>query len=65
MGARSPCPAGCYRQQIVATTDGVPLFVEEVTKMVLEMDGQRQGTLDDVRLERALPLTIPATLQDR
>ena len=58
-----PCPL-CMRQQIVATTDGVPLFVEEVTKMVLEMDGQRQGTLDDVRLERALPLTIPATLQD-
>jgi class 3 adenylate cyclase/tetratricopeptide (TPR) repeat protein len=41
------------RQQIVATTDGVPLFVEEVAKMALEMGG-----------ERALMLTIPATLHD-
>ena len=52
------------RQQIVATTDGVPLFVEEVTKMVLEMEGAHEGTLDAARRERASTLTIPATLQD-
>jgi tetratricopeptide (TPR) repeat protein len=51
------------RQQIVAATDGVPLFVEEVTKMVLEMHAERQGILDTAPRERALTLTIPATLQ--
>jgi class 3 adenylate cyclase/predicted ATPase len=46
-------------QQIVAKTDGVPLFVEELTKMVVE-----SGL--DVGAQRAgpLPLGIPATLQD-
>ena len=52
------------QQHIVATTDGVPLFVEEVTKMVLEMGGQRRGAQDAARREPALRLTIPATLQD-
>jgi tetratricopeptide (TPR) repeat protein len=52
------------RQQIVATTDGVPLFIEEVTKMLLEMGGQRQVALDAARRERVPTLTIPATLQD-
>jgi class 3 adenylate cyclase/predicted ATPase len=51
-------------EQIVARTDGVPLFVEELTKMVLESD------LLEEREERyALtgplpPLAIPATLHD-
>jgi class 3 adenylate cyclase len=52
------------RQQIVATTDGVPLFVEEVAKMVLEMGDQHAAALDAARRERALMLTIPATLHD-
>jgi predicted ATPase/class 3 adenylate cyclase len=52
------------RQRIVATTDGVPLFVEEVTKMVLEMGAQREGTPDAAWHERALTLTIPTTLHD-
>jgi predicted ATPase len=52
------------RQQIGASTDGVPLFVEEVTKMVLEMDGTREATLNTAQRERALTLTITATLQD-
>lgn len=50
--------------QIVAKTDGVPLFLEELTKAVLESglltEGEKQyrlnGTLSD--------LTIPSTLQD-
>jgi class 3 adenylate cyclase/predicted ATPase len=50
--------------QIVEKTDGIPLFVEELTKMVLELgllvlDGK------GYRLTGPLPqLAIPATLQD-
>jgi class 3 adenylate cyclase/tetratricopeptide (TPR) repeat protein len=50
--------------QVVAKTDGVPLFVEELTKNVLESgllieDGERY------RLDGPLPpLAIPSTLQD-
>ncbi|MBI3801912.1 MAG: adenylate cyclase, partial [Deltaproteobacteria bacterium] len=46
-------------QQIVAKTDGVPLFVEELTKTVLELQlnvGARRAV--------PLPLAIPATLHD-
>jgi class 3 adenylate cyclase/tetratricopeptide (TPR) repeat protein len=51
-------------EQVVAKTDGVPLFVEELTKMVLE-----SGLLEEVNgryeLTRPLPpLAIPATLHD-
>jgi len=51
-------------EQIVTRTDGVPLFVEELTKMVLESD------LLEERQERyeltgpLPPLAIPATLHD-
>jgi class 3 adenylate cyclase len=50
--------------QIVAKTDGVPLFVEELTKTVLEA-----GFLDEKPDRYVLsgplpPLAIPATLQD-
>src|SRR5262245_59958009 len=50
--------------QIVAKTDGVPLFVEELTKMVLESDllQEREDCYD---LTGPLPpLAIPATLHD-
>jgi predicted ATPase len=51
-------------QQIVAKTDGVPLFVEELTKMILESGLLTAGT-DRYELRGALPpLAIPATLQD-
>jgi predicted ATPase len=51
-------------QQIVTKTDGVPLFVEELTKMVvgsgllLEADGHYELT------GQLTPLAIPSTLQD-
>ena len=51
-------------QQVVAKTDGVPLFVEELTKMVLESgwlkerDGQYELTAT------LPPLAIPMTLHD-
>ena len=47
--------------QIIAKTDGVPLFVEELTKTVLEAragEGQQNHTSNDSTL------AIPATLQD-
>lgn len=51
-------------EQVSARTDGVPLFVEELTKMVLESPLiQERG--DRYELEGPLPrLAIPATLQD-
>src|SRR6266581_1920132 len=50
--------------QVVARTDGVPLFVEELTKMVLE-SGLLQERGDRYELTGPLPpLAIPATLHD-
>jgi hypothetical protein len=50
--------------QIVAKTDGVPLFVEELTKTVLE-GGLLVAGPQGWRLDRPLPpFAIPATLQD-
>ena len=50
--------------EIVVKTDGVPLFVEELTKMVLE-SGLLQEGQDRYELAGPLPpLAIPATLQD-
>ena len=55
-------------QQIVSKTDGVPLFVEELTKMVTES----MGSIESIRSiesvgatgQPSLPLGIPATLHD-
>jgi predicted ATPase len=58
-----PLPAEVM-QQVVATTDGVPLFVEELTKMVVELGlvKEREGRYE---LTGPLPpLAIPATLHD-
>src|SRR4029434_7275003 len=50
--------------QIVAKTDGVPLFVEEVTKTVLE-SGLLQAQEEHLALTGPLPpLAIPVTLHD-
>jgi predicted ATPase len=50
--------------QIVEKTDGVPLFVEEMTKAILE-SGQLKALDDHYALTGSLrTLTIPATLQD-
>jgi predicted ATPase len=54
-------------QQIVTKTDGVPLFVEELSKMVLESglvqeeEGRYVGTYGSAAIP---PLAIPSTLQD-
>jgi predicted ATPase len=52
------------QQHLVAHTDGVPLFIEEVTKLVLESD-LLQAHADHDALSGSLPaLAIPATLHD-
>ena len=51
-------------QQVVARTDGVPLFVEELTRMVLE-SGLLREREDHYELTGPLPpLAIPTTLHD-
>jgi predicted ATPase len=51
-------------EQIVTRTDGVPLFVEELTKTVVE-SGLLHETADHYELVGPLPpLAIPATLHD-
>ncbi|MGH6884232.1 MAG: AAA family ATPase, partial [Hypericibacter sp.] len=61
-GGRSLPPE--LMDQIAAKTDGVPLFLEELTKSLLE-SGQLQERGGRYELAGALPsLTIPSTLQD-
>jgi predicted ATPase len=50
-------------QQIVAKTDGVPLFVEELTKMVLESI-ESLGSVGSHNHTSLQVLAIPATLHD-
>ena len=50
--------------EILKRTDGVPLFIEELTKTVIE-SGQLRDEGDRYRLDEALPrLTVPETLRD-
>lgn len=54
-------------QQLVAKTDGIPLFVEELTKMVVDSGllQERHDQPGQYELTAPLPpLAIPATLQD-
>jgi class 3 adenylate cyclase/predicted ATPase len=57
IGARTLPPE--IRDEIVAKTDGVPLFLEELTKTVLE-----SGLIADAQQQPLPPLAIPATLHD-
>ncbi|ETW97569.1 MAG: hypothetical protein ETSY2_44400 [Candidatus Entotheonella gemina] len=51
-------------QHVIETTDGIPLFVEEYTKMLLE-EGWLREAADRYTLTCSLPRHIvPATLQD-
>jgi class 3 adenylate cyclase/DNA-binding SARP family transcriptional activator len=51
-------------EQILAHTDGVPLFIEELTSTLLE-SGVLRETADGYLLDGPLPpLAIPSTLQD-
>ena len=52
--------------EIVGRTDGVPLFVEELTKAVLESAGQSQTVLMSVpAAAHAVPATLHAALMAR
>lgn len=51
-------------EQIVIKTDGVPLFVEESTKMLLESGLMQEDGEAYVLTGPLPPLAIPATLQD-
>jgi class 3 adenylate cyclase/tetratricopeptide (TPR) repeat protein len=60
-GKRLPEP---LLDEIASKTDGVPLFVEEMTKAVLE-SGMLREAVDDYRLDGSLSaLAIPTTLHD-
>jgi TOMM system kinase/cyclase fusion protein len=50
--------------QILARTDGVPLFVEELTKTILESGLLREGDERYVLTGPLPPLAIPASVQD-
>ena len=51
-------------EQILQKTDGVPLFVEELTKTVLE-SGLLSESEGEYKVEGALPpIAVPSTLQD-
>ena len=50
--------------QIVAKTDGVPLFMEELTKSVLESGLVREESGAYVLASTLTPLAIPSTLHD-
>ena len=55
---------GEVQEQIIRKTDGVPLFVEELTKTVLQ-SGLLEDSPQGYRLTQALPeLAIPSTLAD-
>ncbi|MGB7292193.1 MAG: adenylate/guanylate cyclase domain-containing protein [Thermodesulfobacteriota bacterium] len=56
-------PAELVRE-VVAKTDGVPLFVEELTKMVLESGLLREQEATYELTSPLPPLAIPTTLQD-
>ena len=58
-----PLPAEVL-DQIVGKTDGVPLFVEELTKTVLEFGLLREEDGSYALAAALTPLAIPATLQD-
>jgi class 3 adenylate cyclase len=52
------------RDQILSKTDGVPLFVEELTKSVLESELLREEGDAYVLASALTPLAIPSTLHD-
>ena len=54
------CPPAAFLDQIVARTDGVPLFIEELTKMIVEAGILAEGDA----FQGDLSLVIPESLQD-
>jgi len=52
------------RQEIIARTDGVPLFVEELTRALIELAEQSKMAAGGARNARDADLNVPATLHD-
>ena len=51
-------------QQVLAKTDGIPLFIEELVKMILKSGMVREEADRYVLTGSLTPLAIPATLRD-
>ncbi len=51
-------------EAVVAKTDGVPLFVEELTKTVVETVGERATGIGERSNLSSVQLGVPSTLQD-
>src|SRR5712691_7636099 len=51
--------------EIVARTDGIPLFLEEVTRAIVESQDRRAAFRADGRQDAQLPLTLQASLLSR
>ncbi len=51
-------------QQLLAKTDGVPLFVEEMTRMVIESGLVKEKNGHYELVDTVQPLSIPSTLHD-
>jgi predicted ATPase len=58
------CLPAAVRAQIVAQTDGIPLFVEEVTKAVLETGRSPNMKTPDAASSLGPALAIPVTLHE-
>ena len=63
MTGGKPLPAEVLRQ-IVEKTDGIPLFVEELVKMILEAGLVQENAEHYILTGPLPPLAIPTTLQD-
>ncbi len=66
VGNRS-LPAG-IRQDIIERTDGIPLFVEEMTKAVLDAEGEseaQRAVLEESTPVGAVPASLQASLMSR
>jgi class 3 adenylate cyclase/predicted ATPase len=67
LAGNNPLPAS-LRQDIIERTDGIPLFVEEMTKAVLEAETEGQARLTAAAVpspERAVPASLHASLMAR
>jgi predicted ATPase len=62
--ARGKSLPAAVREQIVTKTDGVPLFVEELTTMILESEWFAEHGDQATDTGPLPPLDIPATLYD-
>ena len=53
------------RRNIIERTDGIPLFVEEITKALLEAQGEKPERKTGGAVETAVPVTLHASLMAR